>query len=86
MKETIVKVKNSTGLHARPAALVVAAAGKFKSAITLKRGDREINIKSIISLLSLGVNQNDEIVIKAEGPDENEAVEKIASIINDLKE
>lgn len=86
MKETNLVIKNETGLHARPAAMVVAEAGKYKSNLTIKKGEREVNIKSILGLLSLGASKGDEITVKADGEDENQAVEAIVKMIEDLKE
>ncbi len=86
MKEANLVIKNETGLHARPAAMVVSEAGKYKSNLSIKKGAREVNIKSILGLLSLGASKGDEITIKADGPDENEAVEAIVKMIEDLKE
>ncbi len=86
MKEAKIVIKNETGLHARPAATVVSEASKFKSNITVKKGEKEINLKSLLGLLSLGVCKNEEIVVKADGQDEEEAVAKIKSIIENLQD
>jgi phosphocarrier protein HPr len=84
MKEATVKIKNSTGLHARPAAIVVSTASKFKSTITIEKGTKSVNIKSLLALLSLGVCKDDAVIVKAEGPDENEAIEAISAAIASL--
>jgi phosphotransferase system HPr (HPr) family protein len=84
LKEVSTTVKNKTGLHARPAALIVSSAAKFKSTISVKKGEKEVNLKSLLSLLSLGICNNDEITIKAVGIDENEAIEKIISVLEGL--
>lgn len=86
MKEVKLVIKNETGLHARPAAMVVSEAGKYKSSLTIKKGDREVNIKSILGLLSIGASKGDEIILKADGEDEVQAAEAIASLIENLKE
>lgn len=86
MQEVFIKIDNATGLHARPASMVVNCAKKFESSITIKKGEKEVNLKSLLSLLSLGICQNEEINIKANGADEKEAIEEISSIINNLKE
>jgi phosphotransferase system HPr (HPr) family protein len=86
LKEETVIVKNPTGLHARPAAIVVSASTKFKSSIYVKKGAREVNLKSLLSLLSLGICHNDSITIKTEGSDENEALIKILDVIESIKE
>ncbi|TDT50948.1 HPr family phosphocarrier protein [Fonticella tunisiensis] len=86
MVERKVVVKNKTGLHARPATLVVSEGNKFKSSITIKKGEKEVNIKSLLGLLGLGVAMGDEVIIKAEGEDENQAVEAIVKLIENLNE
>ncbi|MDD2971599.1 MAG: HPr family phosphocarrier protein [Lachnospiraceae bacterium] len=78
------KIINKTGLHARPASDFVQAAGKFDAEITIKRvgDDEEANAKSIIFLLSLGLCQDEEVEISADGEDEAEAVDKLIELIN----
>lgn len=80
-KEKLVKVKNKTGLHARPASQFVQQAGKFDSNINIVYEEREINAKSIMGLLSLGISQNKEILIKAEGEDAEQAVASLSEFI-----
>ncbi len=76
-------ITNRTGLHARPAAEFVAAAGKFKSRITLKRLDnnKEANVKSIVFVLSLGLAQGTQVEIAAIGEDEVEAVDTLVNLL-----
>jgi phosphocarrier protein HPr len=77
MVEKLTVILNRAGIHARPAALIVQAAGKFKSKITLKKGEDSINGKSIMGIITLGAGYETEIRIIAEGEDEAEAVEAI---------
>lgn len=86
MAEIKVTVKNKTGLHARPAALFVQKANQFKSEITIAKGDREISAKSIMGVMSLGVGQGSEILIKAEGEDAQQALDALAELVNTLTE
>lgn len=79
-KRTII-VKNKTGLHARPAALFVQTAGKFLSEIIVKKEDKEVNAKSIMGIMALGVSQGNEITIIARGEDEKEAVEALVDLL-----
>lgn len=74
---------NRTGLHARPAAEFVAAAGRFKSRITLKRLDsaKEANVKSIVFVLSLGLTNGTRVELCASGEDEIEAVDTLVALI-----
>ena len=67
-----------TGIHARPATLLVQAASKFNSDITLEYQGKSVNLKSIMGVMSLGVGQNADITISAEGSDEAEAIAAIS--------
>ncbi|MBU0927304.1 MAG: HPr family phosphocarrier protein [Spirochaetes bacterium] len=77
MIEKMTVIKNRAGIHARPAALIVQTAGKFKSKISLQKGDDRINAKSIMGIITLGAGFGTEIKIIADGEDENEASEAI---------
>ncbi len=66
-----------TGIHARPATLLVQAASKFNSDINLEYKGKSVNLKSIMGVMSLGVGQGSDVVISAEGADEKEAIEAI---------
>ena len=70
------------GLHARPAAQFVKSAKKFDSEIVVIKGEREANAKSSLKIMSLGAKQGDEIIIRAEGDDAEEAVETLAELIS----
>ena len=85
MQETTVVVHNKVGLHARPAAMFVQLANKFKSDILVaKTGDgdsKEVNAKSILSILTLAVCQGTEVRIRANGEDEEDAVNALSELI-----
>jgi phosphocarrier protein len=81
MQEVTLVVRHGVGLHARPAALLVQTAKEYKSAISVGKDDVEVNAKSILSILTLGVNQNTIIKIKADGEDEEEAVKALEKLI-----
>ncbi len=74
-------VKKETGLHARPGSEVVDLAMKFQSDIKLKKGDKVINAKEVLEILSADINFNDEIIIEANGTDEEEAVKALEEYI-----
>ncbi len=85
MKEGQTIIKNNTGLHARPASMFVKKASEFKSDIIIAANNKEANGKSIMSVMSLGVDKGTNVSIKAEGIDEEEAVKDlIAFIKNEL--
>ena len=76
------KVIDELGLHARPATLLVQAASKFDSEIKLEYRARAVNLKSIMGVMSLGVVQNAEISIIAEGIDELAALSYLEETLN----
>jgi phosphocarrier protein HPr len=77
-----VTVTNQTGIHARPAALFISAASKFKANLTVTKNGKSGNAKSLLSLLSLGISKDSEITISAEGEDEKEAVAKLVELVD----
>ncbi len=79
--EKNVTITNKTGLHARPASQFVQKAGKFKSKIQIVFEDKEVNAKSIMGVMSLGISQGKEITLKAEGEDEREAINELEVFI-----
>lgn len=66
-----------TGIHARPATLLVQAASKFNSDINLDYKGKSVNLKSIMGVMSLGVGQGADVTITAEGADEADAIAAI---------
>jgi phosphocarrier protein len=81
MVERSVQILNRNGLHARPAAEMVRAAAKFKSDITISREDIEVNGKSIMGVMMLAAECGSTIVLRASGPDADQAVDTLASIV-----
>lgn len=79
--ERQITVKHAMGLHARPAALFVRTAQRFKAKLELECRGREADAKSILSVLSLGVNQGMSFTIRADGPDATEAVDAICALV-----
>jgi phosphotransferase system HPr (HPr) family protein len=86
MKSTSkIKVNHQAGLHARPASVFVQTASKFSSDITVKNLTDEsaaVNAKSILSVLTLGVMQNHEVEISAEGEDAEDAISALEALIS----
>ena len=86
MPEITVVVTNEVGLHARPASAFVQTASKFSSDISVVYGERVGNAKSILTILTMGVNQNAEIKITAEGADAEEALAALEALVkNDFE-
>lgn len=83
-KEVI--VKSATGLHARPATLLVKKASSYKSDINIEHNGKKANVKSLIGVLSLGVTKNSKITVTASGDDETLAAEEIVKLIASLED
>jgi phosphocarrier protein HPr len=87
MKELKIIVNNKVGLHARPAAIFVQTASKFKSDTRVSCLDREsgsprvANAKSILSILTLGVFQGTEVTIQSTGEDEEAAAQALVDLV-----
>ena len=83
MTDVKVTVPNRLGIHARPAALLVKKAAEFASDIGIVFGGDRVNAKSIMGVMTLAAGKGAELVIEADGPDEEEAAEALASIVRD---
>ncbi|MDR3276640.1 MAG: HPr family phosphocarrier protein [Treponema sp.] len=82
MVEKTLTVRNRAGIHARPSALIVKTAIKFKSEVYLERGNDRINAKSIMGLLTLGAAYGTKLKVIAVGPDGEQAVAAIEQIFD----
>lgn len=81
MAEMSVTIMNRNGLHARPAAVIVRAASKFQSDITIIRDDLEVNGKSIMGVMMLAAEFGCTLQLRASGPDEEAALKELAEVI-----
>jgi phosphocarrier protein HPr len=81
MQETTIVIQNESGLHARPAALLVQEAGKYESQVQLVKAGKQVDAKSLLGVMSLSVRKGDEITIRAEGNDAEAAVNGLRSLI-----
>jgi Phosphotransferase System HPr (HPr) Family len=77
-------VANKLGLHARAAAKLVALASNFASEISLQKGSRKINGKSIMGVMMLAASQNTVVNVVVEGEDEQLAMDQIEKLFNNL--
>ena len=75
-----ITVKNQTGLHLRPAGILCRTAMLYKSHITLSYGEVSANAKSVLSVLGAGVKAGDELEIRCEGVDEQEALKAMVEL------
>lgn len=85
MVEAKIVITNETGLHARPAANLVNEAAKYPCDLRIRKGSKEVNLKSMLGLLSLGAGKGDEVTLIADGQDEKEALAKLVEFIGNLE-
>lgn len=82
MTKKRIQIKLETGLEARPVALLVQEASKYESEIHLEAADKRINAKSLIGMMSLGLVSGEELVVSADGADEQTAVASIEKFLS----
>ncbi len=81
MIEKEITIKNKSGLHARPAAIIVQKANEYRSDILLEKGDDRVNAKSIMGVMMLAAAEGATLKIIASGEDEQEAVSIISKLM-----
>ncbi|MCA9956551.1 MAG: PTS-dependent dihydroxyacetone kinase phosphotransferase subunit DhaM, partial [Anaerolineales bacterium] len=82
-REISLEIRNKMGLHARPAANFVQTANKFQAEITVRKGEKTANAKSINQVATLGARQGETILVTAVGPDSAQAIEAIQKLAAD---
>jgi phosphocarrier protein len=82
MTEQMVTIRNRAGIHARPAALLVQTASRFKAKIFIEKDADRINAKSIMGIITLGAAYNTSLRIIAEGEDAAEAVAALVHLFD----
>lgn len=81
-----VTIINESGLHARPATMLIRKASKYKSNIMIQKDSSQVNAKSILGLFGLGICKGETIEIQVDGEDEKEALEGLVKYIRELNE
>ena len=76
-----VVINNQVGLHARPATFFIQKANEFKCSIWVEKEERRVNAKSLLGVLSMGIVKGTTINIIADGADEDEAIETLATLV-----
>ncbi len=77
MSEKQFTVIDEAGIHARPASVLVSTANKFESDIFLVYKGKDVNLKSILGIMSLGIGSGEEFSVRAEGADAEKALEEL---------
>ena len=83
MIEREIRISNRLGLHARAAAKFVQEAGRFRANIVLARDGQTVDGKSILGILTLAAGKGTRLVLRADGPDESEALGALVRLIDD---
>ena len=77
-----VTIKNTVGLHARPATFFIQKANSYTSSIWVEKEDCRVNAKSLLGVLSLGITKGMTITLIADGVDESAAVDGLTSLVD----
>ena len=81
MRRETVKVTDEAGLHARPASELAKAAAAAKCNVNIIYGEKTINAKSVLAVMTLGAKKDSEITIECDGEDEEKTMESLVQIL-----
>lgn len=85
MVNETVKVNLVADAEARPVAVLVQKASQYESKVYIQAGDKKINAKSIMGMMSLGLTQDSEVTVFAEGTDEQDAVNELVKYLKNAQ-
>lgn len=77
MTKKAVTIEISSGLEARPIAMLVQVASQFESSIYVECDNKRVNVKSIMGMMTLGLSAGEQVTVEADGVDESAAVDEI---------
>lgn len=83
MREIQYVIKDAQGIHARPAGMFVKEAAAFPCKVTIAKDGREVDAKRILGVMGLGVKCGQEITLKTDGENEDEAIEKLGKFLEE---
>ncbi len=83
MKEFKYVIQDKLGIHARPAGMLVKKAGEFQSSITLECGAKKADARRIMAVMGMGAKQGQELIVKVEGKDEEDAAVQIEAFLKE---
>ncbi len=81
MTKGTARIVNKLGIHARPSAMLVSTAAKFEAEVFFTKEDLRVNGKSIMGVMMLAAERGSELIIEADGPDEDDAVKALQEVI-----
>ena len=82
MIQKSIRIKLDTGLEARPVAMMVQVASQFESSVYINAENKKVNAKSIMGIMSLGLASGEELMVTADGRDEEAAVAEIEKFLS----
>lgn len=83
VKEFKYVIQDKAGIHARPAGLFIKEASVFPCTVTIRKGSKEVDAKRILGVMGLGVKCGEEIIVKAEGEREEEAILALSKFLEE---
>ena len=83
MTKKAIKIELETRLEARPVAMLVQVASQYDSSIYVERDSKRINAKSIMGMMTLGLVPGDQLIVSADGADEERAIEGIEKYLTE---
>ncbi|MDZ5610138.1 phosphocarrier protein HPr [Bacillus pseudomycoides] len=81
MVEKIFTILDDGGLHARPSTILVNAVSSFKSEVTLEYKEKQVNLKSIMGVMALGVPKGAQVKVIAKGEDEEQVLQRVSQVM-----
>ena len=83
MPQRDIEIVNKLGLHARASAKLTQLAAKYQCDVVLSRNNRKVNAKSIMGVMMLAAGKGAKVTFETDGPDEADAMDALASLVND---
>ncbi len=83
MKEFSYVITDEQGIHARPAGMFVKEAAACECSVTISKDGKEVDAKRLLAVMGLGVKKGQEIILKADGADEEAAIEKLSTFLKE---
>lgn len=83
MKQFSYVITDEQGIHARPAGMFVKEAAACECSVTISKDGKEVDAKRLLAVMGLGVKKGQEIILKADGADEEAAIEKLSTFLKE---